>query len=224
MAERKRQNNAMRFWEIARPGQKIKIQATTRFMKALPAFVREYDTLAGKFHDFIEFRKTHPATEPYGPKDNNFNNADLITKIKHVHLIHGKVIVFYKVTNDTMSLYAIVNHNEYDQKNATARLVNWLNSMTQADFVRFDDQPKSSAPVISAGQIQDIKDLLWEMAADPDAKDDLVKATKGDFSGMMDFLTSLLPVEGSVLIAALGGATALQTMVTHILSNIAPVG
>jgi hypothetical protein len=41
---------------------------------------------------------------------------------------------------------------------------------------------------------------------------------------MMDFLTSLLPVEGSVLIAALGGATALQTMVTHILSNIAPVG
>lgn len=210
----------MRFWEIAQPpGQHLTIEATTRFIKALPAFVREYSNLPAKLREFFEFRKTHPAADPFNIKDTNFNNPALLTKIKHVHLIFGKVILFYKMTSQTLFLYAIVDHGEYHSAASTARLVNALNNITLSDFAHFTANKPEEPTALTDEQVQEIKQFLWEMAADPETRTDLLAAANGDFAGVMDFLTSMVPLSNDALIAALGGQQHFITVIKNIVKH-----
>jgi len=212
----------VRLWEIILPpGHVVKVEATKWFLKDLPSFIREYSNLSKNLEDFIEFRQTNQIGASYNKKDTPFVNPNLRENIRHVHLIHGKVVVFYMMTTDTLYLYTITNHGEYESKSSpsTARLVTRLNNIKSSDFIDFDYFKNIEPPALDPKQLEEINDLLWSMA-DDESREYLIGATRGKFKELIDFLTDITSIDDPKdLIKALGGEQKLKSVISDILKH-----
>ena len=104
---------------------------TKRFTKSLGYYARGYSGLDKTFRDFCQSKSQGLK---YGKKDIPFLGNPQLRGFMHAHLVHGKVIVVYRVRNGTLFLYDIVEHNSVECGRELQKLTTYMLSVEDFKF------------------------------------------------------------------------------------------
>lgn len=162
-----------------------KVLATKRFQKNFQKFDRGYPVIRNVLIDFLDYRKTAPRNVPWSKKDYAFPSGP-VKGIWHVHLFHGKVILVYDVTETTVLLYDIVEHDGIEGR-AVMTLAEYVHGLQPSDFVPFEMVSGSSLPIIDR---KIVADFLWELVQE-DAEI-LHQVAEGRFDELFEYTRMMI--------------------------------
>lgn len=215
----------MRFFEIATP--RLKLVATRRFIKNASSYFRSYSGVAKAFRDFIEFKNQNPKAQ-FSVKDTMFTGNDVLKNVMHCHLIHGKVIVVYRIIDGTMWLYDMVEHTAVENK-AARNLGMFIQSLNRSDFAPYEPPQKMRGQVgeprelevrvvLEPEQMQELDGLFYEMVSQD--RDVIDSAIAGDFRDIMEFMTLAVDEKPDTLLQVYGGAEGFKSHLQNILKQM----
>jgi len=146
----------MRIKEILRLQEDIKSvqRAVPRTIKATKGSFKKEQEFYKKNNGeqftipFTEFLKDKAWFDPpirFGKKDAPYGRMlkVAIPGIMHAHLIKGRVILFYKIDQDTLTLFKLCDHSE---SNAALALLKTIKDMTMSDNWDIIPSPPIAAP------------------------------------------------------------------------------
>jgi mRNA-degrading endonuclease YafQ of YafQ-DinJ toxin-antitoxin module len=209
-------------------GQKRLVVATQRFFKEYPKFAKKYTSFKNNLKDFLLFRETARVEEPYGNKDAKLAGniwRDSRLNLRRVHLIHGKAIVIYGITNE-IRLVMIGEHDDIEGT-AVNKLVAYARSLTPEDYAIFeipDDEPEAPAQdVLNKQQAYDLKSVFLLLSRSPDDRRVLQDAANGKIDDFMDWARMTLDFDDDshdqAIMATLGGRGMLMKNAAEALSR-----
>lgn len=222
----------MRFLEVA--GQPLKIVATKRFLKNAPDFLRGYPGLDKTLKEFVDFKAMNPLAD-WGRKDAVFTGGQQVGHLRHVHLVHGKVIVLYEIVGGELRLYDMVSHKGID-KQEMGRFGDYHRHLGDGDFAGYapavkqklklnpelfppeDDWELEARVVLPEEQMQELEALFYEMAVQD--RDIIEAALHGNFADIMEFMTMVAPEDPTTLLNVYGGAEGFQQHLRDILKQV----
>jgi mRNA-degrading endonuclease YafQ of YafQ-DinJ toxin-antitoxin module len=195
------------------------LSATARFRESFKAFRKTYASIDKTLRDFIEFRLSHRSDEVYSAKDTPFTGGEL-RGFRHIHLVHGRVILIYQITQEELRLCLVMDHS-YSSKGGKSSLVNYLHSSsTSYDPLSFG----KPAVTLSKIQLADISELFFAYAAQD--RNGLEKAISGDLSELMEFIRLVIQEpswskgeKDRATLAAYGGTEGLRQAVQRVLQQ-----
>lgn len=181
---------------------------TREFRIDLKRFSRARETIATKLNIFIAFRQTHPDRLAFNADDTYYGTDSPLRGFRHVHLHHGKCIVVYKTTADSILLLAMCDHQAEDAPRA---LSNYLNNISATDLAPFaEDQAFEPNPELVEAIRNDVFELV---ASDPDV---IRQSLRGDDT-LIDYLSARAPAE--TIMASLGGEEKFDAFLRKALSD-----
>ncbi len=205
----------MRLFEFNQP---VKLYASKRYLKSAAAFARGYPAFAPALRSFLAAKIEHPLV-PFGKKDEPFTGGGGGLKEAgawHAHLVHGKVVLIYKSTASSVTLYDVVEHDGFEGKQM--RVLGNFITTADVDPISAKDAaltPAEKAPVMTAAQKAELNDLLTFMVQ---ADRDILKlAAAGDFSGLMEFV-AMVPLPWESVLIEMGGTNRLRRYLNGILA------
>lgn len=207
----------MRLFEIEAPT--LKIEATKRFMKNASTYLRGYAQLEKNLNEFLNFKIKNPRTR--------FNNKDtlltggIIKNTMHCHLVHGKVILLYRVTNDTLLLIDIVEHTLLDAQSNINKLGTFIDSLDQSDFVPYQMRVRGEPAAmvnLPEDQKSELEGLFYEMAVSD--RDIIQSALENKFDEIKEFIELTVPQQINTVIASYGGPEGFKDHLKAILKSI----
>jgi hypothetical protein len=211
-------NSFMWLYEILTPARVL--TATTKFRDTFKTFRKIHAGLEQTLRDFIEFRLTHRPDEAYGAKDTAFVSREL-RGFRHFHMVHGRVILIYRLTPTELRLCLVMDHN-YSTKQGQTSLGNYLNNPN----ISYDAlAPERPSVTLSKQQLDAISQLFFEYAAEDRAG--LVHAISDDLSDLMDFIRHVIDAPWSndekdrATLTAYGGVEGLRQEVKRVLQQTA---
>lgn len=218
----------MRFFEIATP--RLQIVATRRFIKNASSYFRSFSGVEKAFREFVEF-KNHSPKEQFGIKDIPMTGNDLLKNIMHCHLVHGKVIVLYRIIDGVLWLYDIVEHSAFDTKTSARNLGAFIQSLNAGDFQPFEPPAPKKMRVqvgepwelearvaLPPEQMQELDALFYEMVGQD--RDIIDAAIRGEFRDIMEFMTLVVPEKPSTLLQVYGGPEGFKEHLRQILKQV----
>lgn len=176
----------MRFFEIA--GGRPDILATAEFDKEIRFFMKGYPACLDKLKAFLDFRLTARPEQGFNSKDYPYRPGTPLAGWRHVHLIFGKVVVTYQMSDGEIRLCIATHHDPPAQA-----LSQFLNGLTPNDFHPFVMPTKPGAEAarrLSADDRKEIVDLFYEMSAQD--RDILQLAAQGQLAELMEFVDLML--------------------------------
>lgn len=206
----------MRLFEILSPTRTL--SATTRFRDTFKQFRQHYPNLDKVLREFVEFRLAHRPDEMYGPKDTPFTGP-VLRGFRHFHMVHGRVILVYQVTQTELRLCLVMDH-AYSTKHGQASLGAYLRSPGT------DYQPMAVKQThqLNKEQMAAIDEMFYEFAAD--SADEFAKAIR-DLGDLMDFIRMVLQQvpwsdaeKDAAIFAAFGGADGVRKAATTVLRRV----
>jgi mRNA-degrading endonuclease YafQ of YafQ-DinJ toxin-antitoxin module len=200
----------VRFFEVAQ--QQLKVVETARFQEEFDAYARQSPNIAKRLIAFIKFKVEHPDKQ-WDRKDTGFSGNDRLRGYRHTHLLMGKVILIYQITQNQLRLCACVEHNYVE--GGMKAMIRYLDRL---DNQSFKATMGSSEPTLDSGQRKEVVDFLYEIAADDPTS--LHAAMEGNPSDLLEYLQEFLEVEPSVVAATFGGLPGLQKEVHSVLANL----
>lgn len=108
------------------------VKMTERAKTELEGFSQSFPKTGNEFKDFVKSKMANP-TIMLGKKDVVGTHA--MRGWNHVHLIFGKVIVSYKISNNELLIGAITDHKPFDGANPTnLTLSTYLKNLSPTEF------------------------------------------------------------------------------------------
>jgi hypothetical protein len=188
----------------------LDIQATKRFRQHLAFYARGYPQVKKNFLDLCADKAMGLR---YGKKDIAYTGPPLVG-VMHAHLVHGKVIIVYKLKRGQLYLYDIGEHDD-TEGSGVGSMAKYIASLEPVDFEKLSvGQPQT--PALTAVQKSELDDLFYEMAAsDPD----VVKAgVAGDLTDVLYFASEI--AEQSSVLESYGGEQGLRKTLSTILRSL----
>lgn len=105
--------------------------ASRQFVKELNHLSTTNPDVISVLGDFLDF-KCAKTGDRYGKKDYPFSNGKL-KGFHHFHLMHGKLILIYRIGQSQVRLCCIISHKAIDGT-PSARLVSYLEGLADTDF------------------------------------------------------------------------------------------
>lgn len=206
----------MLLYEILEPVRAV--TATARFRETYKAFRRQYSSLDSTLAAFVGFRCRHRPDEPYAIKDAPFTVQSELRGYRHYHMVHGRVILIYKVTPTELQLACLTDHS-YSTAAGSNRLINFLHS-PGTSYERL-----GRLHTLTAVQRQSISELLFQMAAEDRAT--LEQSVSGDLTDLLDYARLVIDVawndqaKDAAIFAAFDGKDGLIKAVRRVLQQTA---
>lgn len=207
----------MRFYEFAQA--KREVLSTNRLDKDFKA---HEGLITPKIFEFIEFKRVALPQQSFSKKDAGFTGHQLPPGYRHVHLMHGRLILIYRVEAQHLLLSCIITHKDLDG----GPLSGFLAKLTPEDYHPFPFMPDEAADEgLSADQIAEVESVVYEYAASHRAVlDAFVQGnTDREFAEML-CMSADLPFSREGLdrvFAAFGGRDGLTQKVAAILKQTA---
>ena len=211
----------MRLDEFIAPPKRIMVTAAfnqtySDFAAAKPELINK------KFKDFVQAKLDGtPTTSDYA-----FQSRSPLGGYYHYHLLKGKMIIIYRKVGNDLRLYIVVEHKDYESK-AAVRLANWLESLSDSDFIELnveslfaEPQPKSNH--LSPMDKEKLDGIIYDLIS-ADGFYILKPAVEGnDWSNFFDWLETDMPnATPETVFAAYGGVAKLRAFILY---NIAQFG
>lgn len=166
--------------EATKPVPVSSVQATAMFRKEIAVAP---ERVKNALKDFIETKK-QDSTQRFGLKDWPFTGGGPAAKqFWHCHLVHGKVVVIYRIVSGVLYLYKLSDHD-----GASMGSGHQFTTMGNSELGAFslDDDQKIE---ITKAVKQDVNQLFYEMAVDGAGGNTVLrKAVSGDFSELQEFI------------------------------------
>jgi hypothetical protein len=214
----------MRYWELFEDVQNpLRIRVTKRFTK-------DYWNITGYkqgekvFREFLEFKTANPR-QPFGDKDGITPDTPLSrVGAKRVHLVKGKLIVVYSISQGALILYASGNHDMEEGARAVA-LARYIETLTMNDLTPYE-LPKAEEVGLSTEEIEGIKSLIYEMAVQDTPI--LQAILQGQFAQFFEFTQMAIEehhpdwdakTSDAAVIRAFGGEDALRKFIAQVLKQ-----
>lgn len=206
----------MRLFEVT--SEPRKVVATKRFEKELAGFLKADPGIGEKLAAFLRFRETALPQQGFSKKDAIYTGGNM-KGFRHVHLVHGKVIVTYSLTNSEIRLISIHNHDATET--AGMGLPRYVHSLGDGDFSDFgNDAPPHNH--LTPEQKQAALDALYDFASHPDDRQMLMLTAKGEHvEEMWEMMRVMVEADDAAVIQAFGGPSGFSTKVAEILSQTA---
>ena len=211
----------MRLFEIVSVPTKIAI--TPKFASNFTKGTKKYPDLPSRL---LAFSKAKLTGQKYGKRDKPFTGAPLAGyNHAHLNLSNGLMIVIYSRSGDTILLYEVLPHKEYEG-NSIPNLMRWLNSVPSDDFVEVDPNiifgPREFEKeiTISDKDREDIVTAIYDLIAE-DAYDILNNAiNKNNWDALLEWLDMVVPdIDKDLLFAAFGGQYEVKQLIMKGLKN-----
>lgn len=194
------------------------IVATQRFIRDYPKFAKKYTNFRNNLRDFLTFRQSAGPTEQFNSKDTMLTGPSWKgLHVRHCHLVHGKAMVIYQLgriqASDSLKMLSIEEHDGVEGKNV-ARLIQYVQSLSPEDFLKFDVpadvQPEPEPEhALDKAQVKDLMSLFLLLVHNPDDREVLVSAAKGQFNDFLEWARMTLGFDGTgqdkAIINSLGG-------------------
>ena len=206
----------MLLYEILEPARTL--TATVRFKNTFKEFKQSFPIIDSVLRRFVEFRLSHRIDEPYANKDSAFSVHNELRGFRHLHMVHGKVILIYQITQPELRLCLVTDHG-YSTTSGTSRLI----SLLHAPNVSYEPVAVEQPRTLSAAQIAAIDQLFYEFAADDRAS--LTRAIHGHLDELQDFMRLIIDdpwtdaEKDRAIFSAFGGEAGLIKTVQRILQQ-----
>jgi mRNA-degrading endonuclease YafQ of YafQ-DinJ toxin-antitoxin module len=218
----------VRFFEVASPRRKV--VASKRFTRDLKDFVKADPSVGRNLAAFLRFRETAPATQGFGKKDAVFTGNDDLGSFRHVHLIHGKVIVTYQLTPAEIRLCMISDHKETENRTSFPKFLNGLGPGSYDAYADDDENEDEHAQRDRERLHAAVVEALYDFAGHPEDRKMLVQTAKGQFVPLFwEMLRALTEVEGDEaegnarIVAAMAGINGAAAGLAELKDKIAQV-
>ncbi|RYD63887.1 MAG: hypothetical protein EOP84_33220, partial [Verrucomicrobiaceae bacterium] len=164
----------MRLFEVMTEPRRV--VSTRRFDKELPPFLKSDPSIGRTLAAFLRFRETALPTQGFGKKDAVYT-AGKMQGFRHVHLVHGKVIVTYQITATDIRLISIHTHDATETSNG---LPNYAVRLGPEDYHPFAGTEQETAPMtISPEQAKEAVTALYDFASHPEDRKMLALVAQG---------------------------------------------
>lgn len=208
LRERLRMTNAIR----------RQVFATERFIDDLKEFEKAYPSLSETFIDFVKQKTT--SNDLFGRKDGP--SLGPLKGFNHAHLVFGKVIMFYRLSEKGLYLAHVDDHAAIDGHNERGRnLGRQLQGLTSADY-RLLTLPQLQELTLTSDERAKIKDFLWSLVDDRPA---LERIARGDLDEILTFAPDFVPGAKThadaqaILLRSFTGETTLPKLAKDILAK-----
>ena len=199
----------MRLLEVATDS--LQILATKRFVRDLAFYLRGYPQLKKIFQEFCADKVFG---RQFGKKDVPYTGSKL-AGYWHAHLVHGKVIVVYRLQHNVLSLFHLGEHDDAEGSGIIS-LANYIESLSNNDFMPLSVFPEE--PKLTNDQKKLLNELFFEMAAsDPDI---IRAAIDGDITDLMYFAAETVQESKDTILDGFGGEERLVQIVARILKQV----
>lgn len=201
----------MRLYEILSPPRSLVV--TARFRDTFNAFRQSYPRIDTTLREFVTFRLTHSSDQPFSGKDRPFSNA--LRGFRHVHLVHGRVILVYQINPSELRLFIVTDHDY-------GNLRRYLDTVSDFEPMRFNEPAK----VLTYEQMGAISNMLFEFAAED--RNTLEQYSRGDLSELFEYTRLLIDDAWSnadkdrATLDAFGGKQKMLTFIQQVLKQTAP--
>ena len=122
------------------PAQAAPAKPERRTIRLSPEFIREFPTFRKAFpacgkalRDFMIYRVSSDIRQGFGQKD-IMSTGKTLKGYWHCHLVFGKVILFYKITDQYLDLMAVTDHLTLDNTRRMSSLGSRLAQMDPKTF------------------------------------------------------------------------------------------
>jgi hypothetical protein len=221
----------MRYFEIICEAQEPRIVlATSRFNRELPEMSRGYPETPAKLAAFLHFRETAPSAQGFNKKDYPYASDSSLVGFRHVHLVFGKVVLTYQLTNTAILLCALTDHMAIEGARSRA-LAGYLNKLNPADYAPLSmpagDQEKRIP--VTEEEISGIMRYLYELASHPDDRAMIEATAAGKIvPDLWDLLGSMVETDlpddekRKAILDAFGGVEGFISKIKQILKHTSP--
>jgi mRNA-degrading endonuclease YafQ of YafQ-DinJ toxin-antitoxin module len=200
----------VRFYEVA--ARPLIARQTSRFEREFDRFAKSDAAVARRLVSFLEHKLINP-TQPWDRKDTAFNNKRL-KSFRHAHLVLGKVIIIYEITQGQLRLCACVEHKQVE--GATKALITYLDGLTGDSFGPLRTKPQEKQ--LSRDQRREVIDLIYEIAA---SDVPILRAVLGgNADEFLDYVEITVEEDRVVILRSFGGIEGLQKEIHTVLKNI----
>ena len=193
-----------------RDDQPRHIVATDRFNSDYREFAHKYKDLQSKLEDFLQYRKTSRPDQPFNTKDSPMM---AVNGVRRCHLVHGRALLLYVITDDEIRLIDIVDHGEIDGK-ASVAINRYVNNLTLNSFKPFSiPAPSTHLEVhkLNANQKDELQTVV-QMISEEDNRSILEAIARGDMEDFLLWARYALEFKDNsqdkAIITALGGRQA----------------
>jgi mRNA-degrading endonuclease YafQ of YafQ-DinJ toxin-antitoxin module len=163
----------MRFAELFESAAPLKIVATKRFIKDTQFYIRSTAGVLTTLRDFLNF-KIHEPKQSFGIKDTPFIGKNIKGRhLQHCHIVHGKVILLYKIENGYLELLDMLEHSAYDTDRGQGAIASYADSLRPSDFMPYtapaskaqvavgDEWDLETYLVLPDEEMQELNGLIW---------------------------------------------------------------
>jgi mRNA-degrading endonuclease YafQ of YafQ-DinJ toxin-antitoxin module len=207
----------LRLFELL--SEPLSVVASRRFIKDFALFSKTHK-IEDKVSAFIEFRKTAEPSDGFNAKDYAFSNGHL-RGFRHVHLVHGSVIVVYQIADGELRLCTITTHKNIDGIPPTS-FISFLTGLESDDYEPFsldDDMPS-----LTPKQKDEIIALMYDYAAShPQLLLAFLKGTDGEFMLLARMLVDVPRTNDEIdaaIHAAFGGEDEFHHKIRTVLQQV----
>jgi hypothetical protein len=171
------------------------VWATSLFLDDLAAFADKYERVYDILEEFIDHRKTAGYADTFGKEDSRL--TDILAGTWHIHIIHGRVIVLYTLTQHSLSLYRVISHAHLSERSKKSALARYIGNLTDSDFRTFQVVPSAEASVLALteNQVGLVRSMIWECASHPQERPYIRAALAGSRGDLIAYLIIMAELE-----------------------------